>query len=66
MTGFVAVFRRELTSLWVTPQAWVLTFVFLMLQGTSFYLMLDHHSRFTNLSIDEGPIQAYFASLFIP
>ncbi len=66
MTGFRAVFRRELLGLWVTPQAWVLLFVFLVLQGTSFFLMLDHYSKFTNLSISGGPIQGYFASLFIP
>ena len=33
MTGFVAVFRREMLSLWVTPLAWVLTCVFLVVQG---------------------------------
>lgn len=66
MSGLPAVFRRELLALWVTPQAWVLLFVFLTLQGTSFYLMLDHYSRFTNLSISGGPIQGYFASLFVP
>lgn len=66
MIGFWAVFRRELFSLWVTPLAWVLLFVFLTLQGTSFFLLVDHFSKFADGSIDQGPVQAYFASLFVP
>lgn len=66
MRGTAAVLKRELWSLWVTPQAWVLLFVFLVLQGTSFFLMLDHYSKFTNLSVNEGPVQGYFASMFVP
>ena len=66
MTGFFALLRRELFSLWVTPLAWVALFAFLLLQGISFYLMVDYHSKFTTLSIDQGPVQGYFSSLFIP
>jgi ABC-2 type transport system permease protein len=64
--GFWAVFKRELLSLWVTPLAWVLMFAFLVLQGTSFFLMLDHFSKFASPAIDSGPVQGYFASLFVP
>jgi ABC-2 type transport system permease protein len=64
--GFWAVLKRELLSLWVTPLAWVLLFAFLMLQGTSFFLLVDHFSKFSNPGIDAGPVQAYFSSLFIP
>jgi ABC-2 type transport system permease protein len=60
MTGFVAVFRREMLSLWVTPLAWVLLGVFLILQGGIFYSIVVHFSTFTDLSVDEGPIAAYF------
>ncbi len=64
--GAWAVLRRELLSLWVTPLAWVLLFVFLTLQGTSFYLLVDHFSKFADGSMDHGPVQGYFASFFVP
>jgi ABC-2 type transport system permease protein len=66
VTGFWAVFRRELWSLWVTPLAWVLLFVFLGLQGTSFFLLVDHFSKSADMSLNTGPVQSYFASLFVP
>jgi ABC-2 type transport system permease protein len=66
MSGFVAVFKREMLSLWVTPLAWVLLFIFLLLQGASFYQILLHFASFSNVSIDSGPVQAYFGqSLFL-
>ena len=66
MTGLLPIFLRELRSLWVTPLAWVLLFAFLGLQGTSFVLMLDHYNQHAAVTISEGPIQGYFASLFVP
>ncbi|MEY4546295.1 MAG: hypothetical protein RL685_2490 [Pseudomonadota bacterium] len=66
MVGFWAVYRREMLSLWVTPLAWLLSFAFLLLQGISFYLVLDHFAHFTSLSMDLGPTQGYFSSFFIP
>lgn len=60
MTGFVAIFRREMLSLWVTPLAWVLLGVFLILQGGIFYSIIVHFSTFTDLSVDDGPLGAYF------
>ncbi len=66
MNGTWAVLRRELLSLWVTPLAWVLLFVFLMLQGTSFFLLVDHYSSFASASLEQGPLAGYFASLFVP
>jgi ABC-2 type transport system permease protein len=66
MRAFVAVYRREMLSLWVTPLAWILLFIFLLLQGASFYQILIHFASFTNVSIDQGPVQAYFGqSLFL-
>jgi ABC-2 type transport system permease protein len=66
MTGFVAVYRREMLSLWVTPLAWLLLFIFLLLQGASFYQILLHFAAYSNVSIDSGPVQAYFGqSLFL-
>src|SRR3954465_11180495 len=60
MSGFTAIFRREMLSLWVTPLAWVLLGVFLILQGGIFYSIIAHFSTFTDLSVDEGPLGAYF------
>jgi ABC-2 type transport system permease protein len=66
MMGFWAVYRREMLSLWVTPLAWLLGFAFLLLQGISFYVVIDHFAHFARLSIDQGPTQSYFSSFFIP
>jgi ABC-2 type transport system permease protein len=60
MSGFFAIFRREMLSLWVTPLAWVLLFVFLLLQGGIFYSIIVHFSSFAELSADSGPLGAYF------
>ena len=66
MSGFVAVYRREMLSLWVTPLAWVLLVAFLLLQGMSFSTMVSHYANLTELSVDSGPIQAYFGqSIFL-
>lgn len=66
MTGFTAVYRRELLALWVTPLAWVLSGVFLLLQGWSFYIVLYHVSSAPDLGVDTGPVQAYFGqSMFL-
>jgi ABC-2 type transport system permease protein len=60
MSGFVAVYRREMTSLWVTPLAWVLLVVFLLLQGTIFYSIVVHFSTLADLAVESGPVEAYF------
>lgn len=60
MIGFYPVFRRELFSLWVTPMAWVLLVVFLLLQGGIFYNIVVHFSTMPDLSLDVGPLEAYF------
>jgi ABC-2 type transport system permease protein len=66
MSGFFAVYRREMLSLWVTPLAWVLLVVFLLIQGLSFYSLVVHISKVTQLSVDSGPVQAYFGqSIFL-
>lgn len=66
MSGTLPVFRREMLSLWVTPLAWVLLVVFLLIQGLSFYSIVVHVSSMTSASIDSGPVQAYFGqSIFL-
>jgi ABC-2 type transport system permease protein len=67
VSGFLAIFRRELLSLWVTPLAWVLLSVFLLLQGGIFYSIVAHFSGFAELSVDGGPLATYFgqSSIFL-
>lgn len=67
MSGFWAILRREMLSLWVTPLAWVLLGVFLILQGGIFYSIVAHFASFSDLSVDEGPLGAYFGqnSIFL-
>jgi ABC-2 type transport system permease protein len=65
MMGLWAVYRREMLALWVTPLAWMLSFAFLLLQGVSFYIVVDHYTHYTSLSVS-GPVETYFSSLFMP
>ena len=67
MNGLVAVYRREVLSLWVTPLAWVLLTVFLLLQGAIFYSIIAHFTSMAEVSADMGPLQAYFGqeSIFL-
>jgi ABC-2 type transport system permease protein len=66
VSGLLPVFRREMLSLWVTPLAWVLLAVFLLIQGLSFYSIVVHISSMGQVSIDNGPVQAYFGqSIFL-
>jgi ABC-2 type transport system permease protein len=60
MSGFFAVYRRELMSLWVTPLAWVLLVVFLLLQGAIFYSIVVHFTSLADLAVETGPVEAYF------
>jgi ABC-2 type transport system permease protein len=60
MNGFVAICKRELFALFVTPLAWVLLFVFLLLQGLHFYVLVSHFATQPGLAVDGGPVQAFF------
>ncbi len=60
MSGLFAIYRREMLSLWVTPLAWVLLSAFLVLQGGIFYSIVTHFAQMTELSLDAGPLEAYF------
>ena len=67
MNGFFAIYRREVLSLWVTPLAWVLLTVFLLLQGAIFYSIITHFASMAEVTVDTGPVQAYFGqeSIFL-
>jgi ABC-2 type transport system permease protein len=61
MTGFIAIYKRELFSYLVTPLAWVLLVVFLLLQGLHFHLLVQHFSSHAELT-DQTPLQAFFGN----
>jgi ABC-2 type transport system permease protein len=56
----LAIFKRELLSLWLTPLAWVLLVTFLILQGGMFYSIVVHFSQMEGEAGNTGPLQAYF------
>jgi ABC-2 type transport system permease protein len=62
MSAFWAILKRELFALFVTPLAWVLIVVFLVVQGMHFYLLVDHFARTADLGGDETPLSAFFGN----
>lgn len=60
MSGALAVYRREMLALWVTPLAWVLLVVFLLLEGGIFYAIVLHFATLPEPSADSSAIQAFF------
>ena len=63
MRGFWPVYRRELFAFFVTPLAWVLIVVFLVVQGMHFFLLVDHFSRAADAGMgDESPLSAFFGN----
>ena len=60
MRGFYTIFKCELFSLFVTPTAWILVVVFLLIQGFHFYGMVVHFAQNAELTVDQGPVQAFF------
>ncbi len=64
MSAFLAVFRRELFQFFLTPLAWVLGTVFLLLQGMHFYLLVDHFSKQPAFD-GETPVHAFFGKTVV-
>ncbi len=62
MTGFWAIFKRELFAFFVTPLAWVLIVVFLVVQGMHFFLLVDHFATAVDVASDETPLSAFFGN----
>ena len=62
MRAFWPIYKRELFSLFVTPLAWALIVVFLVVQGMHFFLLVDHFSRQMDVSGDETPLSAFFGN----
>ncbi len=62
MRTFRAVFLRELFAVFVTPLAWVLVTVFLLVQGMHFYLLVSFFADQAQVSSDQTPVQAFFGN----
>jgi len=62
VSGLWPVFKRELFAFFVTPLAWVQIFVFCLVQGMHFYLLIDHFSAQTEVAGDQTPLQTFFGN----
>jgi len=64
--GFVAIFKRELFALFVTPLAWVLLTVFLLTQGFQFWMVVRASAVDGGDIADvSSPVQAYFGGTIL-
>ena len=62
MKAFWPIFKRELFAFWVTPLAWVLTSVFLVVQGLHFSVLVKSFAEMGAVESDQTPIQAFFGN----
>jgi ABC-2 type transport system permease protein len=63
----LAIAKRELLSLWVTPLAWLLLGLLTALNGAAFVAVVTALQETTDSVIDLGPTQAFFGqSVFVP
>ena len=62
MRGFWPIYKRELFGFFVTPLAWVLIVVFLVVQGMHFFLLVDHFALELDVASDETPLSAFFGN----
>lgn len=60
--SFWPIFKRELFAFFVTPLAWVLVCVFLLVQGMHFYLLVDYFAGLSQVQSDQTPVQAFFGN----
>ena len=62
MRAFWPIYKRELFAFFVTPLAWVLIVVFLLVQGMHFFLLVDHFASQLDVNGDETPLSAFFGN----
>lgn len=62
MRSFWPIYKRELFAFFVTPLAWVLITVFLVVQGMHFFLLVDHFASAGQQLSDQTPLQAFFGN----
>ncbi len=62
MKSFWPIYKREVFAFFVTPLAWVLIIVFLVVQGMHFFLLVDHFAQDIDVASDETPLTAFFGN----
>ena len=65
MRGFWPLLKRELFAYFVTPLAWVLVSVFLIVQGLHFYVLVEQLSTQVGASGDASPVSAFFGNTIL-
>ncbi len=65
MSAFLALLLRELFAFFVTPLAWILLVVFLVVQGLHFSLLVEHFSAAGDGAADQSPVEAFFGNTAI-
>lgn len=65
MRSFWPIYKRELFAFFVTPLAWVLITVFLLVQGMHFFLLVDHFANLGAADSDQTPLQAFFGNTIL-
>ena len=65
MRSFWPIYKRELLAFFVTPLAWVLICVFLLVQGMHFDLLVEHFSNAGEIASDQTPVQAFFGNTIL-
>lgn len=66
MRSFWPIYKRELFAFFVTPLAWVLITVFLLVQGMHFFLIIDSFATMGSQMGDQTPLQSFFGSTVLP
>ena len=63
MRSFWPIYKRELFAFFVTPLAWVLVTVFLLVQGMHFFLIVDNFATAgASAPSDQTPLTAFFGN----
>jgi ABC-2 type transport system permease protein len=63
--SFWAIYKRELFAFFVTPLAWVLITVFLIVQGMNFFWIVDTFALRGDQMSDQTPLQAFFGNTIL-
>jgi ABC-2 type transport system permease protein len=63
--SFWPIYKRELFAFFVTPLAWVLITVFLIVQGMNFFWIVDTYALRSDAMSDQSPIQAFFGNTIL-
>jgi ABC-2 type transport system permease protein len=62
MRAFWPIYKRELFAFFVTPLAWVLITVFLIVQGMNFFWIVDTFATRAEGMSDQSPLAAFFGN----